>query len=86
MDWCEGFMDAYAICSDDWEPLTHTEEGREWMFPILAHLMDEDGTSLVGARQDQIDALHGMAAEQIPVTVPLIFKFWRGNRAEKRLN
>ena len=86
MDWCEGFMDAYAMCSDDWEPLMHSEEGQEWMFPILAHLIDEEGASLVGARQDQIDALLDMAAEQIPATVPDIFKFWQGNTAEKRLN
>ena len=57
-----------------------------WMVPILAHLIDEDGNSLVGARQDQIDALLDKAAEQIPVTVPNIFKFWQSSRIEERSN
>ncbi len=48
--------------------------------------MDEEGNPLVGARQDKMDALLDKAAEQIPVTVPHIFKFWQGNRVEKRLN
>ncbi len=36
IDWCEGFMDAYALRSDSWDVLMRTDEGREWMFPILA--------------------------------------------------
>ena len=86
MDWCEGFMDAYALRSDSWDELMRTDEGRDWMFPIFAHLLDEDGNSLVGAQQDQIDALLDAAAEQIAVTVPNIFKFWQASSAQQRLN
>src|SRR5690606_9522138 len=37
-DWCEGFMDAFALREDQWDELMATEEGQDWMFPILAHL------------------------------------------------
>lgn len=86
MDWCEGFMDAYALCSDGWDVLMRNDEGREWMFPILAHLIDDEGNSLVGARQDELDALLDTAAELIPDTVPHIYKFWQGTKRERRLN
>ena len=57
MDWCEGVMDAFHMRMDDWADLLETEDGRDWMFPILAHMIDDEGTPLVGATQDQLDAL-----------------------------
>ena len=86
MDWCEGFMDAFALCGDSWDELMRTEQGREWMFPIFAHLFDKDGQSLVGATEEQLDALHDMAAEDIPKAVPHIFTFWQAKRTPMRLN
>ena len=86
MDWCEGFMDAYALSADDWDEFMRSSGGPELMFPIFAHLVDMDGNSLVGAQEEQIDALLNTAAEKIPQTVPMIFKFWQGNRKQERLN
>ena len=43
MDWCEGFMDALHLRERAWEPLLKSEEGLELMFPIFAHLLDENG-------------------------------------------
>ena len=62
-DWCEGFMDAFALRGDNWDELMRTEQGRDWMFPILAHLFGEDGKSLVGATEEQMDALLGNAKD-----------------------
>jgi len=86
MDWCEGFMDAFALRRDDWDALMRTQEGRDWMFPILAHQFNEDGTSQVGASEEQIDALLASAAEKIPETVPHIFTFWQTKRTPTPLN
>ena len=80
MDWCEGFMDALHLREREWEPLLKSEEGLELMFPILAHLIDDEGKSLVGAKQEQLDALLDAAAERIPDVVPEIYGFWRQKR------
>ncbi len=77
MDWCEGFMDALHLRTDSWDALLRTEDGRNLMFPIFAHLFDKDGRSLVGATEEQMDALLDTAAEMIPETVPKIFSFWQ---------
>jgi uncharacterized protein len=77
MDWCEGFIDALHLRTKSWDELLRTEDGRNWMFPIFAHLVDKDGRSLVGATEEQMDALLDTAAEMIPATVPNIFRFWQ---------
>jgi uncharacterized protein len=80
MDWCEGFMDALHLRADSWDELLRTEDGKHLMFPIFAHLFDEDGRSLVGATEEQMDALLDTAAEMIPEAVPSIFSFWQSRR------
>ncbi len=80
MDWCEGFMQAVHLRPEAWDELLLTESGREWMFPILAHLFDEDGRSLVGAAETVLDALLDRSAERIPETVPNIFTYWQSKR------
>ena len=80
MDWCEGFMDAFHMHTDSWRELMRSDMGREWMFPVLAHLVDEDGQSLVEASEKQMDALLDTAAEMIPTTIPHIFTFWQAKR------
>ena len=80
MDWCEGFMDAFHLHTDSWHELLRSDMGREWMFPVLAHLFDEDGQSLVQASEEELDALLGTAAEMIPATIPNIFTFWQAQR------
>jgi hypothetical protein len=47
------------------------------MFPIFTHLLDDEGNSLVGAKQEQLDALLDAAASRISVTVPDVYRFWR---------
>jgi len=82
MDWCEGFMDAYNLYPKVWEELTSTELGKKWMYPIKAHLFDEHGQSLVGAKETEIDALLDRSAKKIPETVPHIFTYWQSKRSD----
>jgi uncharacterized protein len=80
MDWCEGFMQALHLRRDLWGELLETEQGREWMFPVIAHLFDEGGSSLVGAQEQELDALLDTAAERIPQTIPHVFTYWKSKR------
>jgi uncharacterized protein len=82
MDWCEGFMDAYELQSELWHDLMVTDLGMEWMHPIMAHLFDEDGQSMVGARETEIDALLERSATKIADTVPKIFTYWQSKQSQ----
>ncbi|WP_457938831.1 YecA/YgfB family protein [Mesorhizobium sp. 10J20-29] len=82
MDWCEGFMQALALRRELWAELLETEQGRDWMFPVFAHLFDEDGKSLVGAQEKVMDALLDTASRRIPETVPNVFTYWKSKRSQ----
>lgn len=47
-DWCEGFMHAVALRSKEWLRLTESGAHGHIMTPILAHLLDEEGNSVLG--------------------------------------
>ncbi|WP_213684979.1 YecA family protein [Roseicyclus sp.] len=77
MDWCEGFMDAVALRPKEWLRLTESGTSGHLMTPILCHLIDENGNSVMGIRrEDLFDAL-GQAAEDIPTAVVGIHQFWK---------
>ncbi len=82
MDWCEGFMDAYELQSELWHDLMTTEFGMKWMHPIMAHLIDEDGQSMVGAKETEIDALLEHSATKIAETIPKIFTCWQSKQSQ----
>ncbi len=54
MDLCVGFMDAVALKPRDWLKLTASREHSHLMTPIIAHLLDENGQSLLGNPEDQL--------------------------------
>ena len=82
MDWCEGFMDAFNLHPSAWEDLITTNLGKKWIYPIKAHLIDEHGQSLVGAKETEIDALLDRSAKKIPEVVPHIFTYWQSKRSD----
>ena len=75
-------MDAYNLRTGAWEDLIATKLGKEWMYPIKAHLIDEHGQSLVGAKETEIDALLDRSAKMIPEVVPHIFTYWQSKRSD----
>ena len=74
MDWCEGFMMAVKLRPDPWQVFMDTREGAELMNPIVVHMLDENGNSLLGLVQEELDDALGQAAESIPMAVAAIFK------------
>ena len=73
-------MDAFGLRQDQWNEFMGTDEGRDWMFPILAHLFDDEGNSLIGASKDDHPKVLDEAAERIAPTVPNIFTFWQSKQ------
>jgi uncharacterized protein len=76
-DWCEGFMKAVNLRADEWDRFMKTEEGAELMVPILFHMFDEEGNSMFGLPEEQVDEALARAAEVIAEVVPAIFALLR---------
>lgn len=76
MDWCEGFMDAVKLRSKDWLRLIESGTGGQLITPIMVHLLDDNGNSVMGIPQEELDKTLAQAAEQIPQSVVAIHKFW----------
>ena len=74
MDWCEGFMDAVKLRPERWDALTQTKAGSEMMMPILVHMFDDEGNSIFGLAQEELDGTLDAAADAIPIIVPAIYQ------------
>lgn len=76
MDWCEGFIDAVSLRPKEWLRLTESGTSGHLITPILCHVMDESGNSVLGTnREDLLDTL-AQAADEIPDAVVGIYQFW----------
>ncbi|WP_108814374.1 UPF0149 family protein [Loktanella sp. Alg231-35] len=78
MDWCEGFMEAVKLKVTIWDEFGQSEIGAKLMLPILVHMFDDDGNSMFGLAQEDIDGTLDAASEAIPQVVPLIYREMRG--------
>lgn len=77
MDWCEGFMEAVGLRPKEWLRLTESGSSGHLVTPILVHLLDNDGNSVLGIPQEALDAALDVAAEAIPEVVVDIYAFWQ---------
>jgi uncharacterized protein len=74
MDWCEGFMEAVKMRPERWDVFSQTKTGSELMMPILVHMIDDDGNSLFGIAQEELNDILDTAVAAIPVIVPAIYR------------
>ncbi len=74
MDWCEGFVGAVKLNASLWDEFGQSTVGAKLMLPILVHMFDDDGNSLFGLAQEEIDQALEAASEAIPQVVPLIYR------------
>ena len=77
MDWCEGFMEAVGLRPKEWLRLTESGSSGHLVTPILVHLIDDNGNSVLGIPQEELDRALDVAAEAIPEVVGNIYAFWR---------
>ena len=57
--------------------------GKQWIFPILAHILDDDGNPIISVEQENLDELLDKSAKDIPRVVPNIFVYWQQRNAPK---
>jgi uncharacterized protein len=76
MDWCEAFMKAVSLRPRHWLRLTESGTDGRILTPILVHLIDDDGNSVMGIPQEELDATLDTAAQTIPDVIVAIHKYW----------
>lgn len=59
--------------------ITESGTAGRLLIPILVHLIDETGNSVMGIPQEEFGDTLDAAAEEIPGAVVGIYKFWREN-------
>lgn len=77
MDWCEGFMDAVALRPKQWLRLTESGADGHLVTPIMVHMLDDNGNSVMGVSQEQLDEVLQEAAAAIPNAIAQIYDYWR---------
>jgi len=80
MDWCEGFMQAVSLRPKEWLRLTESGSDGHLTTPIMLHMLDDNGNSVMGVPQEELDDVLDEAADAIPETVAGIFNFWQRKR------
>lgn len=69
-------MQAVSLRPKDWLRLTESGIGGQLITPMMVHLLDENGNSVMGIPQEDLDQSLDEAAEQIPLSVVAIHQFW----------
>jgi hypothetical protein len=59
-----------------WLRLTESGTGGQLINPMMVHLLDDNGNSVMKIPQDQLDQALDQAAEKIPDSVVAIYRFW----------
>lgn len=76
MDWCEGFMKAVSLRPKEWLRLTESGSHGHLVTPIMVHMIDDAGNSVMGIPKEALDETLDAAAKEIPKVVAAIYRFW----------
>jgi uncharacterized protein len=79
-DWAEGFMYAYRLRVDSWNPMFEDKDSRTLLAPIMAHLYDNDGKPFIEGSPEELQEIRDECAEVLPLAVKGIHDFWKARR------
>lgn len=79
-DWVEGFIDAFSLRVDSWDPLLADEDSRYLMGPIMAFLSDKDGKSLAAETPEEVNEILETSTQSLPYVIKDIHDFWKARR------
>ena len=61
----------------EWLRLTESVSDGHLTTPIMLHMLDDNGNSVMGVPQEELDGVLAEAAEAIPETVFGIYEYWQ---------
>lgn len=79
-DWAEGFMDAFGLQVDAWDPLFEDEDARLLMGPIMAQLHDKDGKPFIEGCLEETQEIRQECAESLPYVIKEMYDYWKARR------
>jgi uncharacterized protein len=79
-DWAEGFMAAFNLRVDSWNPLFADEDDSYLMGPIMAHLHDKDDKPFIAGTPDELEKIREESADALPYAIKEIYDFWKSRR------
>ncbi len=79
-EWAEGFMDAFGLRVDVWDPMFQDEEAKLLMVPLMAHLHDQDGNPLIEGSPEELKEIRKECAQALPYAATDIYDFWKARR------
>ena len=79
-DWAEGFMDAFGLRVDAWDPLFEEENGQLLLGPIMAHLHDKDGKPFIDGTPEEMQKIREECIQILPYAIKGIHEFWKAKR------
>ena len=84
-DWAEGFMDAFGLRVDAWDPLFEDEDGRYLLAPLMAQLHDRDGKPFVDVSPEEMQDIREESTQSLPYAIKGIYDFWKARRQPTNL-
>jgi len=79
-DWAEGFMEAFGLRVDAWDPLFEDGDGQLLLGPIMAHLHDKDGKPFIDGSPKEMQAVQDECTQSLPYAIKGIYEFWKARR------
>lgn len=67
-------MEAVKLRPERWEAFSQSDKGARLMMPIMLHMFDDNGNSLFGLAQEDVDEVLLAAADTIPSAILAIYK------------
>ncbi len=84
-DWAEGFMDAFGLRVDAWDPLFEDEDGRYLLAPLMAQLHDREGKPFVDVSPEEMQDIREESTQSLPYAIKGIYDFWKARRQPTNL-
>jgi uncharacterized protein len=85
-DWAEGFMDAFRLRVDAWEPLLNDQDNYHLMGPIMALASDRDDQAFIDGSSDELAKVREESTEFLPHVIKEIHDYWKGRRSPSNDN
>lgn len=79
-DWAEGFMDAFGLRVDAWDPLFSDEDHKYLMAPIMALLHDKDGKPFINGTLEEMKEIRKESSQSLPFVIKDIYDYWKARR------
>jgi len=85
-DWADGFMTAYVLRANLWEPLLKHPKSKIFLLPILSVCYTEDDESLLDLTVEEQNQATDNAPSSIPLCVHAIHDFFLNRRRRRTLS